>query len=277
MSALVKYYFFPVAAVILLLVGCHGETKSKEMVQQQSHGQLTDAQGWSLGASALLNERNHVSHDTLSMLPMSERNIRDTKRLIRQGWGIESRDDLFEQLLKLHIQGHRAGFEYLGAYVTGLTEEGYNALLKEVEGYDDALNEVRIVKRYYNELGSKSILGWDYSRYICLCRWGYHVGYLGEDEAWEMIMEAARILQERFDSWEDLGRNYIIGRQYWSYKDTQEDGELYEDAFMRLMDMKSSPWNRYAWDTDLGSGQMADKNRVDVALTGQDENKRLEK
>jgi len=32
-------------------------------------------------------------------------------------------------------------------------------------------NSVLVARRYYRKLGSKSILGWDYARYISLCRW----------------------------------------------------------------------------------------------------------
>jgi hypothetical protein len=100
-------------------------------------------------------------------------------------------------------------------------------------------------------LGDKSLWGWDYSRDICLCRWGYMAGYITEEEAWKRIMAVARILQSKFASWEDLGRNYLIGRQFWSYKHTEEGEYLYEDAFMRLFDMPSSPWNKYPWDLPL--------------------------
>ena len=64
-------------------------------------------------------------------------------------------------------------------------------------------------------------------------------------------MPVAETLQKKFDSWEDLGQNYLIGRRFWSYKYMKEDGDEYEDAFQRLLDMRSSPWNMYPWDMDL--------------------------
>ncbi len=65
----------------------------------------------------------------------------------------------------------------------------------------------------------------------------------------------AILLQEKFDSWEDLGKNYLIGREYWSLQKTQEDGWIYEDAVQRLLDMQSSPWNRYPWKMTLKEGE----------------------
>ena len=75
--------------------------------------------------------------------------------------------------------------------------------------------------------------------------------YLGEEEAWERIMPVARMLQKTFDSWEDLGRNYIIGRQFWSYEETQKNGYVFVDAYQRLLDMPSSPWNKYPWNMNM--------------------------
>ena len=132
-----------------------------------------------------------------------------------------------------------------------MSKEQYEKLVEEKSRDKEKLYEILIAKEYYEKLGEKSLLGWDYTRYICLCRWGYLVGYISEEEAWERIMPVAEMLQKKFDSWEDLGRNYLIGRRFWSYQYTQEGGDLYEDAFQRLLDMRSSPWNKYPWDMDL--------------------------
>lgn len=59
------------------------------------------------------------------------------------------------------------------------------------------------------------------------------------------------MLQKQFDSWEELGRNYIIGRQFRFYEEMQDEAYLYEDAYQRLLDMSSSPWNLYSWDMNL--------------------------
>ena len=53
-------------------------------------------------------------------------------------------------------------------------------------------------------------------------------------------MPAARLLQKKFGSWKELGENYIIGRKYWG-GDT-EDQTLYDDALVRLLESKESPW-----------------------------------
>ncbi|HDZ69409.1 MAG TPA: DUF1266 domain-containing protein, partial [Phycisphaerales bacterium] len=182
---------------------------------------------------------------------------------VRPGWGIKSRFDLFNRLRQIDNGGHRKKFEELGMHISSLSEEEYRELLEKTKGDNEKLQEIRIVKKYYEELGEKSIMAWDYGRDICLCRWGYMAGYVSEEEAWTRIMAVAQMLQNKFDSWEDLGRNYLIGRQFWSYEKTKEEGHLFEDAYQRLLDMKSSPWNKYPWDMDLtDTKEVGDANKV---------------
>jgi hypothetical protein len=210
-----------------------------------------EAGQWALGCAAVLNERNHGNHETLSPDNKTERRINDWKETLDKTWNDKSREDLLESLDWIEKGGHRNRFEYLGALIEGMSEEQYGAIL-ESKIYDlEQLYEILIAKEYYTKLGEKSLLGWDYSRYICLCRWGYLVGWLSEQEAWEKIMPAAEILQKKFSSWEELGRNYIIGRMFWSYQETKDDGNLYSEAFQRLLEMKSSPWNKLAWAANL--------------------------
>jgi hypothetical protein len=68
-------------------------------------------------------------------------------------------------------------------------------------------------------------------------------------------MPVAQKLQSTFDSWEDLGCNYFTGFQFWRYKRMAEEGYEVEDAIQRLVDMPSSPWNKYPWKMDLGPAE----------------------
>jgi hypothetical protein len=243
--------------VVILLglgtVGCSPESNSKSGdALPRVEKKLTTAQSWALGASAVLVERNHGKHDTLNAEKATERNIGKVKKLLDEWWGVKNKEDLLGDLALIHASGDRLSFSQVGYYVTQLTEAEYKELQEAYKGEEETLQKYRIARQYYDELGGKSLLGWDYGRYICLCRWGYQAGYLDERESWDLIMPVAQMLQEAFDSWQDLGRNYLIGRQFWSYKYTQQNGYLYDDAYQRLIDMPSSPWNKYAWDLDLG-------------------------
>jgi len=220
----------------------HGVVDKEQAVQQ-----------WALGCAAVLTERNHGSHGLLAGDAVTEQSRLSARTLLSEWWGINSREDLLDTLASLDEKGHRADFAKIGRAICRLNRKTYEGLLA-AEDDPETINKMRIAREYYVQLGYKSLYGWDYSRAICLCRWGYTVGYLSEEEAWEQVLPMARLLQATFDSWEDLGRNYLIGRRFWSDAETNEDGWRYEDALQRLRDMRDSPWNRYPWDLDLSGG-----------------------
>jgi hypothetical protein len=227
---------------------------------------ITPRQAWALACAAVLNERNHARHDLLGTKYRTQKNIRDCKRfLVVTGWDIKNQADLLDSLTWVDNGGQRKDFKRWGRKIRTLTDEEYRKLLVEHRTDEKILNRIKVAARYYDALGDKGLFGWDYSRYICLCRWGYMAGYLSEEQAWKKIMPVAKLIQSKFDSWQDLGQNYLIGRQFWSYEDTKLCGYQYEDACLRLLDMPSSPWNKLPWDMDLTEKKPAsDPNKTDT-------------
>jgi hypothetical protein len=215
----------------------------------RKHGPVTGAKAWALACTGVLWERNHDRHDLLTGEEVTERNISERQKLLSKWWGIESRMNLFDSVRSLYGGGHRKGFAELAKSVDGLTEVEYRKFIQSYSNDKEKARRIEIVCKYQKELGSKGILGWDYCRLICLCRWGYEVGYLRENEAWGIIIPVARELQETFESWEDLGRNYLIGIEYWG--GDKDSAVMCEDAYQRLLDMPSSPWNKYPWEMEL--------------------------
>lgn len=236
-------------------------TIAKLIKQGKNEQPVAGPKGWALGASAVLIECNFDRHNYLSTRPLTRINILKKREIVKEWWGFDDYDSLIGGLNWLIEEGHRKSFEQRGQYMQSLSEDDYQQLLKTYSSKPEMTQEFKITRQYYEQLGEKSILGWDLSRYICLCRWGYLCGYMSEEEAWEKIMPVARRLQKTFDSWADLGQNYLIGRQFWSHKESQEGERAFNDAYQRLMEMKLSPWNIYPWDMDLGvPDEVADVN-----------------
>ena len=98
---------------------------------------------------------------------------------------------------------------------------------------DSTLAETRQILRDWCEHNSKrrrnSLVGWDYCRYIMLCRCGYQVGFLSEEEAWGRIMPMARAIQAAFPSWSELGEDYLVGREFWSIAETKKSGQYFRE------------------------------------------------
>jgi hypothetical protein len=93
--------------------------------------------------------------------------------------------------------------------------------------------------------------GWDLIRSITLCRWGYQVHFLTEQEAWDEIMPIARTLQGMFSSWRELGRSYLSRRELWTgqmrWDRDAARGDLHS-LFRELLFFKTSPWRRTTLD-----------------------------
>src|SRR5262249_34037435 len=103
----------------------------------------------------------------------------------------------------------------------------------------------------------------DYMRYISLCRWGYLAGYFTEEEAWKYIMPTARLLQRIFSSWQEMGRNFLVGREFWSPEDPAKSYTEY--AYYRLLTEPQSPWRRLDWNQDLGGGPRVADRKTSIA------------
>ena len=252
---------------ILISLFCSAPTAyanaSEEFNRQVSVEQPVTAEqlkGWFLGCSGILWERNHDDFQSLAGGDINERTIKAQKDFLSDWWSIENTNDLYESLDWIVQGGHRDNFIEDVNMVGHLDEASFYDFFKQYKKNDPnnfgRLNDFHIAWRYGEQLGDKNLMGWDYCRYMCLCRWGYRCGYLDEATAWKLIIPAGIKLQKTFDSWEEMGENYLIGRRYWSYGQTVKKGDLYDDAYMQLCDIPASPWNLYSWDMDLTDAEM---------------------
>lgn len=212
---------------------------------------LSPAQQWALATSALLTARNRERHDVLGGVEPSPGAAGKARQLLDEWWDTRDRAGLLRSLQWIENGGHRMQFAQLGRELTAHPSAEVEALQTDPRIADDVRRKIAVVVREYDRLGAKGLLGWDYARYVSLCRWGYVAGYLSEDEAWLRIMKAARLLQQTFGSWRELGQNYLIGRAFWSPIETDRNGQLYEATFQRLVSEPQSPWVRLPWRTRL--------------------------
>ena len=208
-------------------------------------------QAWALATTALIFAFNGNHLDTLTGVAAIPDSIENERKQLAEGWSIYSQADLLRTLDWLQLQGHRTGFNELGLRVSTLSDEQLAVKRSQLSDNTEAVNQLDVVRAHYQELGSKSILAWDLVRYISLCRWGVLAGYISEDYAWARIMPAAQQLQQTFNSWQDLQTNYLIGREYWSLKQTKKCGAKFQAIFKNLSEDPSSPWNRIPWNTPL--------------------------
>jgi hypothetical protein len=207
-------------------------------------------QTWALATSAMLTPSDDYRHDLLTGLPIDGGNREWCKSFVQRWWGVSSRADLLEVLAWLKADGLRLDWNDLAAYLASIGDDELRAFVSQLDS--NMAHSVEMVQKYAAQLGSKSILGFDLCRYVAVCRWGCLCGYLTEDEAWDRIMPAAAKLQATFSSWNELGQNYLIGREFWSYEQTLEDGPRMQQWIEYLVASPDTPWNSNPWDLELG-------------------------
>ena len=209
---------------------------------------------WALATTALLTYRNGERLDRLSPDVQSDSGRAEVRTILHDWWGIDNRSDLLNDLEFLDREGHRAEFQKQGQSLIAMTDAQYQSALSAARRHPDAVRRMKLVRDYYRRCRRSSLVGWDYCRYIMLCRWGYMVGFLTEDEAWRRIMPAARTLQAGFGSWAELGQDYLVGREFWSREETERTGQIYRDIEKWLVQEPRSPWKQLPWRMALDVG-----------------------
>lgn len=219
---------------------------------------------WALAASAILATFNREPLDSLSI----RANVLETKRLLQDSWGISNHDEFLQALDWIDRAGHRQAFSALGARAAQLSPDELSKAVSKL-GSEDA-NSVMVAHRYYEKYAAQSIAGWDYARYINLCRWGVTAGYISEEEALPRVMHAAQVLQQSFSSWGEFGENYLVGREFWSLRQTKIDGQAMRSIERKLLSDPGSAWNRIPWNLPLQQSSSTKQDAPSFPTGGQD-------
>jgi len=219
---------------------------------------------WTLTTTSLLTEINRRSHFILTEYTATNS---DEVASLRKWWNINNRHDLLKTLQWIEEGGHRKSYDDC---VKTLREHGqltpppetfYAVDVSMIPNRQErTLAVVRIIHARFDK---KGLVGWDFSRYVSLCRWGAHAGYLTEEEAWKKIMPAARLLQSTFQSWEELAYNYRLGRLYWS---PMKDETKLINAQDKLRTAYYSPWAGLPWQTNLLPSQQQDDGQEEYVI-----------
>lgn len=199
---------------------------------------------WALAASAIIATANHEGTTTLAAdTPARAREI------LAAAGAVHSRDDFFKVLNTLDQGPERDQYSWAGARISALSDDQFNKMLSRLNSRQ--IEEAKAIRDYYPSHQGQSLIGWDYGRYISVCRWGVAAGYITEDEAWPLVMNAARILQRSFVSWQDFGENYLVGRKFIPPIIVGTPYESPQAAYDWVVSSPSSPWQKIPWNLPL--------------------------
>jgi hypothetical protein len=201
-------------------------------------------------------ERNGLAHDWLGGGKPTPEAAADAKSTLEKSWDIETTDHLLQQLEWLEHGGHVADFEKSFREVGKLSEKDLDA---KAARFDDADDRAVLKARWRHAARvakfKGGLAGWDLSRYVALCRWGYAAGYLTQEEAWKRMDKVVKDLQKAYTSWEELGEAYCIGYECWK----GASNEATVKAFDKLKSAADSPWRSTPWKLKLVSLEKPEK------------------
>ena len=82
---------------------------------------------------------------------------------------------------------------------------------------DIAVSDARFAftQSFAGRYGPDMLRGWDMGRAANVTRWGYFVGFITEDEAWDILGRIADSCMEEFGSWTSYAQSYMFGSMYW--------------------------------------------------------------
>jgi len=156
--------------------------------------------------------------------------ILSAKNVLARSWGIYDRDDFFIMIDWLKTAGHNSVYN----------------IYKNKGDY--------ILTKYKDKLEGKGLIGWDYIRLIRLSGLAYISGYITLEESYDIAIEAAKVIQKTYSSWDEATESYIIGHGFWSGEDPDDTstvtGEM-EKIRKELLMIKSVPWNTLPWNLPL--------------------------
>ncbi len=207
---------------------------------------------WALATDAIHSTSREAGLSRLRWGDATKANIDYVKWDLEHGpWGIKSREDVLRMLKSTQTKSHTHTFWEIGKYLAKASESERDAYLAKYKDNPSSINRIEIAAVNYPQLKEKGLLAWDLARSIALCRRAYTAGYLEREEAWLLIMPIARRIQSVFDSWEDLGTNYLLGRRFWSKEYADMGNPILMKQFKELLNDEESVWHKTPWDLDL--------------------------
>ncbi|MDE7013520.1 MAG: DUF1266 domain-containing protein [Kineothrix sp.] len=219
-------------------------------VVNNSTVETTDTILWINGTYAVLTAVNSQDYTVFGTMPANDETMASQQAMLSEWWDITDRASADETLDWLMNEGHRADFveememlkevglaDLSAEERAGFLSDNYDFTEEEAQQYAQLYNS-------YEENGMNVMSGWDYSRMASVLSSCYIAGYYTETEALDKALEAAKVIQQNFDSWDSFIESYMVGYEYWAGESSEERRGIYED-------LKAAPDSPYSLDWNM--------------------------
>lgn len=172
------------------------------------------------------------------------------KEMLEEWWEVTDKKTLFDNIEWLLNEGEHADADLA---LSEIRKRGlWNISEEEKEDEDSKIGDVVAIAEYMifvNGLTEhalpETVLAWDLVRAVNLARWGFICGYINEDEMWTSIKETAQIAKGKFNSWDEYGKSFAVGRGVW--QGDSDDYEIANESVTTLLEDETSPWKVIKW------------------------------
>ena len=182
---------------------------------------------------------------------------------LEQSWGITDRATAIESIAWLAYGGHALEYEnsLQLMYDVGMLTDDANDVsrvvysLSEDAGWSEEERQIindyySMIKMLYENCGEKGIDAWDYCRIMQISGNCYYAGYLTLEECMTIQLATAKVIQDEFDSWDEMNTSYLQGYYYWSYDSTISYAHRLW-AYQDLMQEADCPFTTLDFDMKL--------------------------
>lgn len=220
--------------------------------EDESRVKYTEKQKkWAIAPSANINIRNYGYYNVMGGDYRYTGHVLSVKKALENSWGIYNREDYFRILEWLRNEGHTKAYRELEAQVSP-------EVFKQIQDMIKQGKEIPFTVKFFinnkEVLKDKGLIAWDYCRIVQVTGWSYIAGYITIEEAYDICMEAARVLQKTYTSWENMSEHYMKGYEFWSEQDSNDDST---EAYYRnkinqyILSDEESPFNTLPWNLKL--------------------------
>lgn len=201
---------------------------------------LTPTQRFILAASSPTIANNYKCVIDVWGTHQDELGAMRAKELFEWGWGELTYDNVLASVEHCLHNGYNVKY---GEYLSGnISSE--NAALQ----YTDF--ERKILAKAKEKYREQGLLGWDLVRVLSVVGGAYMGGAIKYEEAGRIAIDACRLIQKNFSSWDELVGSYTLGYYLWR-KEKNNDRLRYYKSQKRLTKIY-----RIAWDTQLRENEL---------------------
>ena len=209
---------------------------------------------WLNGTYAVLTKINRGDVTIFGGVAHNNINKRDIMMALDDSWDVSTKAELDEMIDSLTVGRHNARFldeieEYEISY---MSKSEFDEALGELDNRLDVMFFQNMFDAY-QKFGENAIMGWDLSRAVQLCAYGYIADFYSYDEATDKARKVGTVIQKTFDSWDDFFASYLYGYEYWSEDDIEDANSSYVKRVKILDELKKddkSPLH-LDWHLDL--------------------------